>query len=160
MHRVPPATFQGLPAKRQMKTSERNNLAIYDEVAADWWSDKIRWVRVLKNLVPGRLAWFARHIDWGGKTVLDVGCAGGFMAQALADRGAVVTGVDPAADAVDAARRHAAATGRAIRYDVGVCEDLPYHDKAFAAVVWVDVLENVADLGKVLAEVERVLKPG
>jgi hypothetical protein len=42
MHSVPTATFLGLPAKRQMKTSARSNLAIYDEVAADWWSNKIR----------------------------------------------------------------------------------------------------------------------
>jgi 2-polyprenyl-6-hydroxyphenyl methylase/3-demethylubiquinone-9 3-methyltransferase len=110
--------------------------------------------------VPDRLAWFDRHIDWAGNTVLDLGCAAGFMAEALADRGAVVTGVDPAADAVDAARRHAAPTGRAIRDDVGLGEELPYDDKAFAAVICVDVLEHVADMGKVLAEVERVLKPG
>jgi 2-polyprenyl-6-hydroxyphenyl methylase/3-demethylubiquinone-9 3-methyltransferase len=160
MHSVPAATFQGLRAKRQMKTSARNNLAIYDEVAADWWSDKIRWVRALKNLVPDRLACFDWHINWAGNRVLDLGCAGGFMAEALADRGAVFTGIDPAADAVDAARRHAAAAGRTIRDDVGLGEELPYHDKAFAAVVCVDALEHVTDLAKVLAEVERVLKPG
>jgi 2-polyprenyl-6-hydroxyphenyl methylase/3-demethylubiquinone-9 3-methyltransferase len=82
------------------------------------------------------------------------------MAEALADRGAVVTGIDPAADAVDAARRHAAATGRAIRDDVGLGAKLPYHDKAFAAAVWVDVLEHVADMGKVPGELERILSQG
>ncbi|HSF63673.1 MAG TPA: 3-demethylubiquinone-9 3-O-methyltransferase, partial [Paracoccaceae bacterium] len=61
----------------------RNDLTIYDRVADHWWSDDIRWVRTLKNLVPGRLAWFDRHIDWQGKDVLDLGCAGGFMAEAL-----------------------------------------------------------------------------
>lgn len=138
----------------------RNNLAIYDEVAAQWWSDDIRWVRTLKNLVPGRLAWFDKHIDWADKAVLDLGCAGGFMSEALAERGAEVTGIDPAADAIDAARDHAAATGLSIRYDVGVGEALPYQDQAFDAVVCVDVLEHVNDLQKVLAEVERVLKYG
>ena len=51
----------------------RNDLTIYDEVAERWWSDDIRWVRTLKNLVPGRLAWFDRQIDWQGKAVLP-GC--------------------------------------------------------------------------------------
>ena len=106
----------------------RNNLAIYDAVATEWWSDEIRWVRTLKNLVPGRLAWFDRHVDWTGKTVLDLGCAGGFMAEALAEKGAHVTGIDPAAEAVEAARAHAARSGHDIRYDVGVGEDLPYDD--------------------------------
>lgn len=138
----------------------RNNLAIYDEVAAQWWSDDIRWVRTLKNLVPGRLAWFDQHIAWADKAVLDLGCAGGFMAEALADRGAEVTGIDPAADAINAARDHAAASGVSIRYDVGVGEALPYEDQAFDAIVCVDVLEHVNDLKNVLSEVERVLKPG
>jgi len=116
-------------------------------------------VRTLKNLVPGRLAWFDRHIDWQGKDVLDLGCAGGFMAEALAARGAHVTGIDPAADAIDAARVHARATGLRIGYDVGVGEALPYDDSSFDAVVCVDVLEYVADLHKVLSEVARILRP-
>jgi hypothetical protein len=64
----------------------RNDLTIYDTFATRWWSDDIRWVRTLKNLVPGRLRWFDRQIDWQGKVVLDLGCAGGFMAEALALR--------------------------------------------------------------------------
>ncbi|MEL7151303.1 MAG: methyltransferase domain-containing protein, partial [Pseudomonadota bacterium] len=115
----------------------RNNLTIYDEVAEAWWSDDIRWVRTLKNLVPGRLAWFDRHADWAGKSVLDLGCAGGFMAEALAEKGAQVTGIDPAAQAIDAARAHAATEGHDIRYDVGVGESLPYEGDAFDYVVCV-----------------------
>lgn len=138
----------------------RNDLTIYDKVADQWWSDEIRWVRTLKNLVPGRLSWFDRQIDWQGKRVLDLGCAGGFMAEALAARGAIVTGIDPAAEAIAAARAHAVQSGFAIRYDVGVGEALPYEAGDFDAVVCVDVLEHVSDLPQVLAEVARVLRPG
>lgn len=143
-----------------MAERHRNDLTIYDDVAANWWSDDIRWVRTLKNLVPGRLARFDTHIDWNGLSVLDLGCAGGFMAEALAHRGAKVAGIDPAAQAIDAAQAHAAEGGLQIRYDVGVGEDLPYGDAAFDSVVCVDVLEHVSDLTRVLAEVTRVLKPG
>ncbi|MFU8865143.1 MAG: bifunctional 2-polyprenyl-6-hydroxyphenol methylase/3-demethylubiquinol 3-O-methyltransferase UbiG [Rhodobacterales bacterium] len=138
----------------------RNDLTIYDKVADQWWSDEIRWVRTLKNLVPGRLSWFDRQIDWQGKRVLDLGCAGGFMAEALAARGAIVTGIDPAAEAIAAASTHADQAGHAIRYDVGVGEALPYAGGDFDAVVCVDVLEHVSDLPQVLAEVARVLRPG
>lgn len=138
----------------------RNNLSIYNETADNWWSDELRWVRTLKNLVPGRLKWFDRHFDWAGKDVLDLGCAGGFMAEAIAERGARVVGIDPAADAIAAASRHASAGGLIIQYDVGVGEALPYDDGCFDAVVCVDVLEHVADLASVLAEVARVLRPG
>ncbi len=138
----------------------RNDLTIYDKAADSWWSDDIRWVRTLKNLVPGRLRWFDARIDWQGKTVLDLGCAGGFMAEAMASRGANVTGIDPAAEAIAAARSHARSQGLRIGYDVGVGEALPYDAAAFDAVVCVDVLEHVTDLHKVLAEVARVLRPG
>jgi 2-polyprenyl-6-hydroxyphenyl methylase/3-demethylubiquinone-9 3-methyltransferase len=138
----------------------RNTFDIYDEVAADWWSDDIRWVRTLKNLVPGRLAWFNRHIDLADKTVLDLGCAGGLMAEALTKNGANVIGIDPAAQATATAAVHAKHMDYAIQYDVGMGENLPYTDDHFDAVVCVDWLEHVTDLTKVLAEVARVLKPG
>jgi len=138
----------------------RNDLTIYDTYADQWWSDDIRWVRTLKNLVPGRLKHFDKLIDWQGKDVLDLGCAGGFMAEAMAKRDANVTGIDPAADAISAARQHAKAEGLRIGYDVGVGEALPYDAASFDAVVCVDVLEHVTDLQKVLQEVARCLRPG
>ncbi len=141
-------------------TSQRNNLQIYNDVADNWWSDDIRWVRTLKNLVPGRLKWFDKHTDWQGKTVLDLGCAGGFMAEAIARKGGRVTGIDPAQDAIEAAKHHAADSDLDITYDVGVGEEMPYPDDSFDIVVCVDVLEHVRDLTQVLAEVARVLKPG
>ena len=138
----------------------RNNLASYDEYADRWWSDEIRWVRTLKNMVPGRLRYFDQFTDWAGQTVLELGCAGGCMAEALQERGALVQGSDPAQDAIAAARRHAAAEGRDIEYQVGVGEALPYASASFDVVVCVDVLEHVQDLPKVIAEIARVLKPG
>lgn len=143
-----------------MTDAVRNDLSIYDDVAENWWSDDVRWVRTLKNLVPGRLKWFDTHVDWSGADVLDLGCAGGFMAEALTERGATVTGIDPASKAVEAARSRARHVGQQIRYDVGVGEDLPYDASEFDVVVCVDVLEHVQDLNKVLSEVARVLKPG
>ncbi|MGK7654688.1 bifunctional 2-polyprenyl-6-hydroxyphenol methylase/3-demethylubiquinol 3-O-methyltransferase UbiG [Roseovarius sp. B08] len=143
-----------------MTAKIRNTQEIYDDAAAKWWSDELRWVRTLKNLVPARLNYFDRHIDWAGKHVLDLGCAGGFMAEAMAQRGAQVTGIDPAKEAIAVARSHAAQSGLAIRYDTGTGEALPYGEARFDAVVCVDVLEHVSDLQQVLHEVARVLKPG
>ena len=140
--------------------SDRNDLSIYDNAANDWWSGDVRWVRTLKNMVPARLAWFEKSVDWRGKRVLDLGCAGGFMSEAIAKKGALVTGIDPASEAIAAAQAHAEEGGLSIRYNVGVGEALPYPDCAFDAVVCVDVLEHVSDLQRVLDEVARVLAPG
>lgn len=143
-----------------MTAISRNKQEIYDEAAGNWWSDDIRWVRTLKNLVPARLSFFDRFTDWTGMDVLDLGCAGGFMSEALAHRGAQITGIDPAQDAINAAKVHAGSSGLSIRYDVGYGEALPYSDHSFDHVVCVDVLEHVSDLAKVLSEVTRVLRPG
>lgn len=87
---------------------QRNDLTIYDRFAEHWWDGSQRWLRTLQNLVPARLKHFDRIASWQGKTVLDLGCGGGFMAEALARRGAVVTGIDPAAGAIAIATCHAA----------------------------------------------------
>lgn len=134
--------------------------ALYNRVAPRWWSDDVRWIRTLKNLVPARLSWMNTQVSWNGKQVLDLGCAGGFMAEAIAQEGACVTGIDPAENAIEAARDHAAKEGLDIAYHVGQGEALPFADASFDIVVCVDVLEHVQNLPKVLSEIQRVLKPG
>lgn len=142
-------------------TSTAHDPALYDGAADAWWDGSIKWVRTLRAMVPARLKFFeGEGAAWAGKDVLDLGCAGGFMAEALARAGARVSGLDPAEDAVAAARAHAAAENLDIDYRVGFGEALPYDDDAFDAVVCVDVLEHVRDLGTVLEEIRRVLRPG
>lgn len=137
----------------------KNDLSIYD-ASADWWDDRVRWSRTLRNMVPARFAFFDPIVgDWNGKRVLDLGCGGGFMAEALAARGAVVTGIDPVEGAIDAARRHAEAGGTDIDYHVASGENLPFDPHTFDIVVCVDVLEHVDDLNRVIAETRRVLRP-
>ncbi|MEM0900805.1 MAG: bifunctional 2-polyprenyl-6-hydroxyphenol methylase/3-demethylubiquinol 3-O-methyltransferase UbiG [Pseudomonadota bacterium] len=138
--------------------------SLYDDHAHQWWDGSKKWVRTLQNMVPGRFKHFdplvEAHGGWQGKRVLDLGCAGGFMAEALAERGAEVTGIDPAQQAIEAARSHSSSEGHDIQYDVGVGEKLPYEDASFHHIVCVDVLEHVSDLDKVISEVSRVLRPG
>ena len=96
-------------------TKVRNDLMIYDEVGERWWSDNLRWVRTLQNMVPARLRYSDGFVDWAGAEVVDLGCAGGFMSEALAHRCARVTGINPAADAVAAACAHAQKSGLDLR---------------------------------------------
>ena len=139
----------------------RNDLSIYRTYAPNWWDGSQRFLRLLHNLVPARLQHFDEIVGtWRGKTVLDLGCGGGFMAEALAQRGASVIAVDPSEAAISAARAHAGAQGLAIDYRVGSGEAIPLSDTHVDCVVCVDVLEHVADLDGVLDEVRRVLKPG
>ena len=148
------------PMRRTLPRT-RNNRMIYDSDAAAWWDDTIRWRRQLRKLVPARMAYFDLLVpDFRGRRVLDLGCGGGFMAEALAGRGALVVGVDPAEPAIAAARDHATEAGLTIDYRVGTGEALPVESCSMDVVVCVDVLEHVDDLEMVLTEIGRVLKPG
>jgi 2-polyprenyl-6-hydroxyphenyl methylase/3-demethylubiquinone-9 3-methyltransferase len=150
-----------LPFPRPGKlATDQGGPSLYDRDAEHWWDGSQRWLRALQNLVPARLAFFDRLTSWDGRTVLDLGCGGGFMSEALAARGAEVTGVDLSRGAIAIARRHAASGGLAIRYLVASGEDLPLPDASVDCVVCVDVLEHVRSLDRVLDEIRRVLRPG
>jgi 2-polyprenyl-6-hydroxyphenyl methylase/3-demethylubiquinone-9 3-methyltransferase len=138
----------------------RNDLTLYDE-PTQWWTRPAPWLRILRGLVPARLAYLARNgVRWRGSRIVDVGCGGGYFAEALAGLGARVTGVDPSSGALEAARAHAAERGLPIRYVLGRGESLPLPDASMDGAVCVDVLEHVDDPGAVVAEVARVLRPG
>jgi len=139
----------------------RNDLSIYRTHAAHWWDGSQQFLRLLHSLVPARLSHFDRIVgDWRGMTVLDVGCGGGFMAEALTRHGATVIGIDPVEEVIAAARNHATGEGLAIDYRVAGGEAIPLADGSVDCVVCVDVLEHVAELDRVLDEIGRVLKPG
>jgi 2-polyprenyl-6-hydroxyphenyl methylase/3-demethylubiquinone-9 3-methyltransferase len=139
----------------------RNDLSIYDRHASDWWSGRHRWLRALAALVPARLAIFDPIVGtWQGRRVLDLGCGGGFMSEALARRGASVVGVDLSTPALEAARAHAKETGLAVDYRLGRGEAVPLEDASVDVVVCVDVFEHLVGLDATLAEIARVLRPG
>ena len=141
-------------------TSDQNaELAKFGRLAEHWW-DTSGEMRPLHDINPLRTDFIDRRASLAGKRVLDVGCGAGILSEALARRGAQVTGLDPAEAAIDAARAHAAQEGLGITYEVGAGEDMPYADGSFDAVVCVDVLEHVRDRARVLAETARVLRPG
>jgi 2-polyprenyl-6-hydroxyphenyl methylase/3-demethylubiquinone-9 3-methyltransferase len=141
--------------------ARRNDQAMYSDDAADWWTGRRRWLRTMHNLVPARLDYFDGVVgNWNNLGTVDIGCGGGFMSEALAARGAKVTGIDPSAPAVAAARAHAAENGLSIDYREGAGERLPFADASLDCAVIVDVLEHLNDPEETLREVRRVLKPG
>lgn len=136
----------------------RDDPAIFDTDA--WWGHEARHLRALRHLVEPRMRYFGSKVTWHGKQVVDLGCGGGFMAEAITRCGARVIGVDPSPRALEAARRHAAALALSIDYRLGWGEDLPVDTASADVVVCTDVLEHVGDLPRVVAEVARALRPG
>ncbi len=148
-----------------MKPTVAVNNTVYEIHGSSWWDEDagfdVTSLRFCMN--PVRFGWFREKLaalNPPGSTVLDVGCGGGFLAEEFSKEGYVVTGIDPAAASVEAAKRHAASTGLQVDYHVGRGESLPFAAGSFAVVACCDVLEHVDDLAQVVGEVVRVLKPG
>ena len=115
----------------------------------------------LSRLNPLRFRFFDNYVpNWKGLKVLDVGCGGGFTCEFLAQRGAIVTGIDFSSACIESASRHAAEARHSIRYCQGKGEALPFEPDAFDIVVCVDVLEHVESPAQTVAEIARVLSPG
>jgi 2-polyprenyl-6-hydroxyphenyl methylase / 3-demethylubiquinone-9 3-methyltransferase len=139
---------------------------LYDRLADTWWTEDSVLSLLRTSINPARFGYMRRvlveelGVDPRGKTALDVGSGGGLLAEEFAGLGCWVTGIDPSAESVEAARAHAEQEGLEIRYTVGAGEELPFADESFDIAYCCDVLEHVNDLDRVLAETSRVLKPG
>ncbi|MBR0652993.1 bifunctional 2-polyprenyl-6-hydroxyphenol methylase/3-demethylubiquinol 3-O-methyltransferase UbiG [Roseomonas terrae] len=144
-------------------------IAKFDALAGRWW-DPDGPMKPLHRMNPLRTGWIAERLArqhgrdpeapaLTGLSVLDVGCGAGLASEALARRGAAVTGLDAAGEALNAARAHATAAGLVIDYREGLPEDLP-PDTEFDAVIALEVIEHVADHAAFLGALARATKPG
>lgn len=146
-----------------MKTYTNNT--VYDADRDIWWNPDELFYMLKVSVNPTRMGYFERvlreqNIDLPNTMLLDVGSGGGILAEAFAELGMHVTGIDPSGPSVETARRHAHQQGLTIDYSVGSGECLPFADASFDYVSCCDVLEHVQDVDAVLAEIGRVLKPG
>jgi len=130
------------------------------------WRDETRFLSALHALTPVRFSYLRDVlvnklcIEMQGTRILDIGCGGGFLAEEFAALGCDVMGIDPSAPTVAQAEAHAKEAGLTIMYRVASGEAIPFGDATFDVAYCCDVLEHVDDLGAVIAETARVLKPG
>lgn len=114
--------------------------------------------RTLHQINPARLQFVERFVVLSGLRVLDVGCGGGILSEALAERGASVLGIDLAESALQAAEAHRA--GQAIEYRLESSRETAARGEVFDVVTCMEMLEHVADPAAVLRDIHALLKPG
>lgn len=142
--------------------SEVNN-DIYDTLGERWyeaWDDPVALLRVESaTKIPWVVEKIRSHSPAGDQsTVLDVGCGGGFLSNALARENFAVTGVDLSTESLAVAGRYDR-TGK-VRYLPGDAYQLPFPDASFDVVTAMDFLEHVDDPARAIKEFSRVLRPG
>jgi len=135
-------------------------LAKFDGLAAGFW-DPHGEFRPLHLLNPVRLDFIAARATLKGSRVLDVGCGGGLLAEALARAGAAVTAIDLAPGMIEVARLHARESGLDIDYRVVAADELQRATPAgFDIVTCMEMLEHVPQPAAMTATLARLLRPG
>lgn len=136
-------------------------LAKFSDLAHRWWDPESEF-RPLHQINPLRLEWINSFVPLAGLQVLDVGCGGGILADAMARKGATVTGIDLAAKALKVAQLHAleAQTPR-VQYREISAEDLAAEAPGqFDVVTCMEMLEHVPDPSSVVRACASLVKPG
>jgi 2-polyprenyl-6-hydroxyphenyl methylase/3-demethylubiquinone-9 3-methyltransferase len=135
-------------------------LAKFESLAARWW-DPSGELHTLHDINPVRLQYIEKHAGLAGRQVIDIGCGGGILAEAMAKRGASVTGLDASDAALKVAELHQLKSAVQITY---VCatpeqfaEDHPSH---YDVVTCMELLEHVPDPARVIEACARLTKPG
>ncbi len=147
-------------------------VARFAAMSAEWW-DPWGPMRPLHRMNPVRVAYIADTLKealaqaaapadrpLAGLRILDIGCGAGVLSEPLARLGATMTGVDPAAENIEVARRHAQEAGLSIDYRATTAEAMAGDGVTFDAVLAMEVVEHVVDRAGFVATAARLVRPG
>jgi 2-polyprenyl-6-hydroxyphenyl methylase/3-demethylubiquinone-9 3-methyltransferase len=135
-------------------------LAKFASLAQSWW-DPAGPSKPLHQLNPLRLRYIAQAVSLRDARVLDVGCGGGILSEAMADKGAHVLGIDLSQPVLDVAQLHALEGKVAVEYRCVAAEELAAAQPgSFGLVTCMEMLEHVPDPAAMLAALSALVRPG
>ena len=143
-----------------MSNADPLELEKFSELAHRWWDPKSEF-KPLHEINPLRLDYIDNIVKLQQKQILDVGCGGGILAESMAARGAIVTGIDLADKPLKVAELHLLESGLQVTYRKIAAEDLAHEFPAsFDAVTCMEMLEHVPDPAATVAACAALVKPG
>lgn len=135
-------------------------IAKFEALASRWW-DRNGEFRPLHEINPLRANYIDEHSPVAGTRLVDVGCGGGILAEAMAQRGATVTGIDMGEAPLSIAKLHQIESGVNISYLQSTAEELATkEDGAFDIVCCLEMLEHVPDPGSVISACAALARKG
>jgi 2-polyprenyl-6-hydroxyphenyl methylase/3-demethylubiquinone-9 3-methyltransferase len=139
---------------------DESEVSKFEDMAPLWW-DQNGVQKPLHDINPLRVAYIDARAPLAGKQVLDVGCGGGILSEAMADMGAVVTGIDAAPAPLAVARMHMRESGLDIDYQQATAEDFAVKNPdRYDIVTCLELLEHVPEPASVVSACHRLVKPG
>jgi 2-polyprenyl-6-hydroxyphenyl methylase/3-demethylubiquinone-9 3-methyltransferase len=144
----------------QFTNTDSEEIKKFDKVAQIWWDPKGE-MGTLHTINPLRTKFITENLDMPNCKILDVGCGGGILTEALAKSGAQVTGIDLSEASLEAAKMHARAQGLNIDYRYESIEEVAEkHAGEFDVITCMEMLEHVPEPDKTIAACSQLLKPG
>ena len=143
-----------------MSNVDHAEIAKFEALAHRWW-DRESEFKPLHEINPLRVNWIEEHVRLAGKKVLDVGCGGGILSEAMALRGATVTAIDMGEAPLAVARLHQLESGVEVDYRQSTVEALAaVMPGQFDVVTCLEMLEHVPDPASVIHACHTLVKPG
>lgn len=135
-------------------------IAKFEKLASRWW-DRNSEFKPLHDINPLRCGFIDSKVQLVGKQVLDIGCGGGILSEALARRGAQVTGIDMGEAPLAVARLHLLESKLAVHYEKAEANAYAQrYPQRFDVVTCMELLEHVPDPAAIIKECYALLKPG
>lgn len=143
-----------------MANVDHSEITKFEALASRWWDYEGEF-KPLHDINPLRTNYIDTQVNLAGKKVLDVGCGGGILAEAMAQRGAQVTGIDMGEANLNTAKLHALESGVKVDYRLIAVEDLAAQaPESFDVVTCLEMLEHVPDPQSVIRACASLVKPG
>lgn len=135
-------------------------VANFSAMAPAWWQAKGEF-KALHDINPVRLAYVDQRAGLPGKQVLDVGCGGGLLAEAMAAGGARVVGIDMVPEAIAVAEKHAGQSNLSIDYQQSSAENwIQNHRQGYDIVTCMELIEHVPDPAQLVQACAQLVRPG
>lgn len=132
----------------------------FERLASRWWDPRGEF-KPLHDINPLRLNFIAERSPLAGKRVLDVGCGGGLLSEAMVALGARVTGIDKGEAPLAVARLHLKESGRTVDYHAASAEEWAGdHFGEYDVVTCLELLEHVPDPASTVAACAKLAAPG